>query len=371
MNIAFYIDEMNFRGVSNSTYIYAKYNQSILKNKSYIFFNNKNYRNQKKVIKTFKRFFTVNGVSNFVEIENYKERLKLDFIYTQKSGNKDNWFSDKIKTIVHALYPQRLSSVHGYNYTFVSNWVSKNFSNNKIPYLPYIVEIEQTKKDLRKVLNISRKELVLGCLGGESSFDLKFAQHALVDFVNEKKNITFLFLNINKFIKHRKIKFLKGTFDSTYKKKFLNTCDAMIYGRSLGETFGLSCGEFSLLKKPIISYRFNRHRAHIDHCSKSGYLEYSSKNGLLDILNNFQKNSKALSNKKNDYQDFKPKKVMKIFNDLLHRKKKVINYNFYDYLLNYYSFLKMTYYYLRHKIYNHYYNLLEQNLFRKNSRKNS
>ena len=59
MNIAFYIDEMNFRGVSNSTYIYAKYNQSILKNKSYIFFNNKNYRNKKKFIKIFKIFYQV------------------------------------------------------------------------------------------------------------------------------------------------------------------------------------------------------------------------------------------------------------------------------------------------------------------------
>ena len=28
------------------------------------------------------------------------------------------------------------------------------------------------------------------------------------------------------------------------KDHFLNTCDAMIYGRSLGESFGLSCGEF-------------------------------------------------------------------------------------------------------------------------------
>ena len=31
-----------------------------------------------------------------------------------------------------------------------------------------------------------------------------------------------------------------------FKKKFINTCDAMIYGRSLGESFGLSCGEFAI-----------------------------------------------------------------------------------------------------------------------------
>ena len=33
MNIAFYIDEMNLRGVSNSTFNYAKFNKKILKKK--------------------------------------------------------------------------------------------------------------------------------------------------------------------------------------------------------------------------------------------------------------------------------------------------------------------------------------------------
>ena len=37
MNIAFYIDEMNFRGVANSTYQYSHFNELILKNSSIIF----------------------------------------------------------------------------------------------------------------------------------------------------------------------------------------------------------------------------------------------------------------------------------------------------------------------------------------------
>ena len=36
MNIAFYIDEMNLRGVANSTYQYAINTKKILKNKSII-----------------------------------------------------------------------------------------------------------------------------------------------------------------------------------------------------------------------------------------------------------------------------------------------------------------------------------------------
>ena len=55
MNIAFYIDEMNYRGVANSTYQFAFQNKKILKNKSIIFYNKKNYRNQKEVINRFKK----------------------------------------------------------------------------------------------------------------------------------------------------------------------------------------------------------------------------------------------------------------------------------------------------------------------------
>ena len=34
MNIAFYCNEMNLRGVANSTYLFALYNKKLLKNKS-------------------------------------------------------------------------------------------------------------------------------------------------------------------------------------------------------------------------------------------------------------------------------------------------------------------------------------------------
>ena len=51
MNIGFYIDEMNYRGVANSSYQYSIYNQTILKNKSVIFYNKKNLNNKSEVIK--------------------------------------------------------------------------------------------------------------------------------------------------------------------------------------------------------------------------------------------------------------------------------------------------------------------------------
>ena len=72
MIIAFYIEEMNYRGVANSIFLYSKYNEEILKNKSLIFYNTVNNRHKKFVLKKFKKKFKVIGVKNFSEIDYIK-----------------------------------------------------------------------------------------------------------------------------------------------------------------------------------------------------------------------------------------------------------------------------------------------------------
>tara|TARA_X000001036_G_scaffold298820_1_gene277925 strand:- start:2088 stop:3179 length:1092 start_codon:yes stop_codon:yes gene_type:complete len=358
MNIAFYIDEMNLRGVANSTYQYSFYNQKILKNKSIIFYNIKNLSNKKKVIIKFKKKFKVIGISNFLEIENYKRKLNIKYIYVQKGGERDYWISYKINTLVHSVYPQKLSEVHGFRYAFISEWLSTKFSNDKIPYVPYIVKVEKIKSNLRQILKIKKKQIVFGCHGGESSFDLKFVHDTLIDISNKRKDIVFLFLNIKKFCNHPRIIFLKGTENEIYKKKFLNTCDSMIYGRSLGESFGLACGEFAALNKKIISYQFNRHTSHLFNASKNNFIQYSSRKNLFDILNNFKKDKKLNLNIKNKYLGYSAEKVMKKF-DKIFLKNNDIKFSFKDYLINFLSHLIVNYKYIRHKMYSHYYNYFE------------
>ena len=358
MVIAFFVEEMNLRGVANSTFLYSKYNEEILKNKSIIFYNKRNNRHNKNVIKKFKKKFKIIGINSFSEIDNYHNRYRIKYIYTQTGGERTNEVSKRIKTLVHYVYPQKFSERHGYNYICVSNWLSQQFTNNKLPVLPYIVEINKTKKNLRKKLKIKKNQIVIGCHGGESSFDLKFAQDTLIDLVKQKGNITFIFLNIQKFCNHPRIIFVKGTANEKVKKEFLNSCDAMIYGRSLGESFGMSCGEFAVLNKLIISYKYNRHRSHIDSLSKNYYVEYYSRKSLWNILNNFDREYKLPKNKKNKYLECTPKKVMETFKKILLSQPLEIKISINDYLINYFGFIKMYYYYTRHKIYNHFYRLI-------------
>lgn len=361
MNIGFYLDEMNFRGVANSTYNYALYNQIILRNKSIIFYDAVNLNHQKSVISKFKKKFKLVKVKNFWAIENFKKKLKLDYIYIQKSGNNDDYFLPKIKTLIHSVYPQKFGNFHGHKYAYISEWMSKKFSAGNISYVPYIVSLKKTKKNLKKKLRIKKNQIVFGYHGGQSSFDLKFVQDCVKKIVKKRKDIIFIFLNIVKFANHPQIIFLPGSSDETYKKIFMNTCDAMLYARSLGESFGLSIAEFSLLNKKIIYYKFNRHRSHVFNLSKHYLLEYSSSSELFKILNNFDKKKLPNSyNAYNKYKEYTPQKVMLLFKKVFLTKKNLITkISIFEIFVNLFNLLFIKYNYIRHKIYNHYYNKIE------------
>tara|TARA_B100000575_G_scaffold116144_1_gene92391 strand:+ start:3518 stop:4612 length:1095 start_codon:yes stop_codon:yes gene_type:complete len=357
MVIGFYLGVMNFRGVVNSTFLYALYNEKILKNKSIVFYDPSNKFNESEVVQKFKKKFKLVGVSQFKEIDELKNKYNLECIIVQKSGKKDLYYSKKIKTIIHAVYPQKLREIHGDRYAYISNWLSHKFSNSKVPAVPYIVQLDKTKQNLKKKLRIKSNQIVFGCHGGESSFDLKFVHNALIDVVNKRKDIVFLFLNINKFCNHPRIKFLKGTSDEVEKKKFINTCDAMIYGRSLGESFGLACAEFAVIDKPIISYKFNRHRSHENSISKEFFFEYDSYKSLQQIILNFKKIYKKKSF--NEYKKCEPKNIMKLFEKFFLKDYKPPRITTLDYLNNYHNHFVMNYLYIRHKIYNHYHDMIE------------
>ena len=353
---------MNLRGVANSTYEYALYNQKLLKNKSIIFFNKKNSRNLKEIINKFKKKFRVIGVNNFSEIDDYQKLYKLKYIYTQKGGEKDSWNSQKIKTLIHAVYPQKLTQIHGHKYAFISEWLSKSFANNKVEFVPYIVKKPKIKKDLKASLRIKKDQLVFGCHGGSSSFDLNFVKDAIKEIVQQRQDITFLFLNIDSFANHPRIKFLKGTSNEIFKQKFINSCDAMIYGRSLGESFGHACGEFAVSDKPIISYKFIRHKSHLYNLSSNRVIEYYSRKSLFNILDRFKKNIYFSQKYKNKYKDYSAQNVMRIFNRVFLKQADQKPITVIDYIVNLLNYLQMHIRYIKHKLYHHYYKLVASRL---------
>ena len=355
LKIGFYLRELNFRGIANSIFIYAKNNQTILKNKSIIFYNSTALDNKPEAIREFKKKFKTIKISSLSELEKINKFLKLDYIYFQRDGAKDK-IVDNSKNIIHAVFPQNPFQYHGSNYAFISKWLSKTCSNNKYPFAPLPVQLLKNNQNLRNKLKIPKNAKVFGYHGGETSFDLIFVRDAIKKVVKQNKNIYFLFMNIRKFFNHKKVIFIKGTFNQTQKVKFINTCDAMLHARSLGESFGLSCAEFAIKNKPILTYGYCRQRAHFEIC-KNNIIPYYSYYDLKIKIVNFNTNKKYNSN--NLKNELSEKKTIKIFKEiLLNKKQKKKSLNIIYYIIVGFFFLQKNYFYIINKVYTNFYKIL-------------
>ena len=358
LKIGFYLKEVNLRGVCNSVYLYATNNQKILKNKSFIFYNKNSSKNENEAMKNFKKKFKFIGVKNKDQLNKFVKQLKIDYCYFQREGFKD-YLLPNTKNIIHAIFPEN-SKYHGHRYAFVSKWLSKNCSNNKYSFVPLPIRLPKNNQDLRKILKIPKNAKVFGYHGGATSFDLKFVKDAIKKILNENKNIYFLFMNIDQFIFHKRVIFIKGSFDELKKVKFINTCDAMLHARSLGESFGISCAEFAIKNRIIFTYGFCKHRAHFEVC-RNYIIPYFSINDLISKLKNFKKEKRIRSNILQ--KKFSEKNTIKLFKEVfLNKQNKKKSLKIYDYIFIFCLYLKRIYFYARHKIYTKFYVLISSTL---------
>lgn len=355
MKIGFFVYAMNLRGVANSIFKYAYYNETILKNKSYIFFDKSNIQHEKQVINKFKNNFNTIELDNLENINTIKNKIDLDIFYSQIGKVSDYNPPKNIKNFIHLIFPQPFYRISDKHCVFISKWLSMECSNNKFPYLPFIINCHTNNKNLRKELKINKNAIVYGCHGGAESFDLAFVKQVIFRILEIRTDIFFLFLNINKFANHPNIIFLKGTIDDDYKISFINTCDAMLHGRSLGESFGIACAEFAIKNKPIFTYKFSRDRAHI-HLLKKKIFLYSSEDNLFNLINTFNKYKYKNFNSANLYKNFSPEKVMNKFKNIYSKKNFYYKITYEDYFTVFLYQIKQKYYYIRHKIYHHYFN---------------
>ena len=130
--------------------------------------------------------------------------------------------------------------------------------------------------------------------------------------IDKHAQIYFLFMNIDRFIDHPHVIFLAGNPDPLFKSSFINTCDAMIHARGIGESFGLACGEFSIHNKPVITYALSPQRNHIDVLGQKAIL-YKGPDELKKIFLNFDR--AWCQNQEWDCysKEFSPEAVMKKF----------------------------------------------------------
>jgi len=240
------------------------------------------------------------------------ERLGVSAIYFIKNGFWDGWISRTVPSWIHAVFPE--VQVHGDKYAFVSEWLSDVWGYGEVPYVPHIIRPFPEAGNLRKELGIPEDAVVFGRHGGWESFDQRSAQEAVRWVVKTNPEIHFLFLNTADFLhrRHPHVHFLPASTDRTRVGQFIHTCDAMIHGRSRGETFGMAVAESAVCGKPVFTWRHSPERNHLRWIRDEAWL-YSETEELAEKLTHFQKGETM------DYsfvEEFSPARVMKKFHQV-------------------------------------------------------
>jgi hypothetical protein len=302
MIIGFHSNQLGLRGTEVALYDYAHYNETILGNVSYVFApSNSDMSSFDKFKERFKdRLILYNSFSDIADTD-------LDAGYLIKAGQYDGLVFNKSRNVVHAVF--NASDKHGDVYVAVSEWLGSKFN---VDYLPHIVSLPTVTESFRSQLNIPEEAIVFGRYGGADQFDIPYLSDVL--FAMAEAGRWFLLMNTKPLTRqHPRIMYLNPVVDLPTKTAFINTCDAMIHGRSEGESFGLAIAEFLHQNKPVVTNINCRDRNHI-HVLKDRGFYYSSPNELYSILGSIEKKDYKV---KDLVSNFSPEVVMKKFKSFL------------------------------------------------------
>jgi hypothetical protein len=310
--IAFWDNYLCERGCSIAVFDYAFFNQKLLNNKSIILYNKTIQQNNNSVIEKFKQHFDVYGLNNFSEVDELLKNNHCDILYVSKSGDNEGHYSKIIKTCIHCIF--NCNEPHGNVYMSLSPYLV-NYNIN-FPVLPFMINISSHERNMRKKLNIPDTSIIFGRHGASDTFDINYVHNIIYYIAKDFSTIYFLFVNTKPFCPSLpNIIHLEKIIDIDEKIEFINTCDAMIHGRSYGETFGLAIAEFSTRNKPVLSTKVEiGDNVHYKLLGDKGI--WYTKETLYNILKNFNK-EEIKSKDWNAYKDYTPEKVMKIFKEVV------------------------------------------------------
>jgi hypothetical protein len=310
MNIGFWSNQLCERGTTVSVYDYAYFNQTLLNNKSYIFYDRKLPGNKKEVIAKFEREFIVHETDTFSEVDDYIRKYQITHIYIIKAGNVDNKLSKFAKNCIHCVFT--CGEPHGEIYSAISPWVYGN--NGKFPVVPHMIHLPTHDKNMRKELHIPENAVVFGGYGGKDNLSIPFVHVAVYNIALYNPNIFFLFANFDRFCDNLpNIIHLPMMIDLEEKTRFINTTDAMLWARIDGEVMSIAMGEFSIMNKPIICMNIGL-PGHV-YLLGNKAIWYEDIDSLCKILLNF---NPEIERKKewNAYMEYTPENVMQIFKEV-------------------------------------------------------
>lgn len=311
MKVAFLTNHISYGGTEVALYDYAHFNETLLGNTSIVL--TRDFRSTHgEIYEKFNTRFPVFYITTPQDIDRIVIEQKVDWLYIIKSGEVDWFFSTKCKTIVHCVFTTRFP--HGTVYCGISETLNQLHTTH-VPVLPHMIHIPFHTESFRDELALGNAT-VIGRYGSYDSFDIPFVRETVIRLANEDPTLIFLFMNTQPFVEHPRVRFLPRTTDLSVKRKFINTCDVMLHARSRGETFGLSCGEFAVCEKPILTYAYSPEQAHIQTLGNKA-LVYTDATSLKELVQTTR--WKQVDMTQNGYMEYTPEKVMKLFQTLIEK----------------------------------------------------
>ncbi|BDT74649.1 hypothetical protein [Polynucleobacter sp. KF022] len=314
MRIGFHTNNLSFRGAEIAVFDNALHNQPLLHNESFIFYKSK-LPSEPTVVSKFEKNFNSFAYQDADHLARLADQKKLDLLYFIKSGERDGDIIGNVPCAVHAVFPTKVEQFYGDKLAFVSQWLAKEYSNCKVPFVPHMIDLPEVRGDLRAELNIPKDAAVLASYGGGDSFNLPFVHETILKALSKRKDLYFIFMNFALFAQHERLIFLPGNSDINYKMQFINTADGMIHARGIGESFGLACGEFSIKNKPVMTYAMSPQRSHIEILGDKALL-YKGRRDLEELLLSF---NQKIQNEKNwdaYSKEFSPQAIMPKFDSI-------------------------------------------------------
>ena len=156
LRVAFWDNHLNRRGTTTALFDYAYYNQTILNNTSYVFYDRNNKTNNDAVIEKFRKHFIVHGTNNFEETDKYLTQYGIKHIYIIKFGTSDSRISKVARNCIHCVHDS--TQPHGEVYSSVGPWIRGN--NNRYPVVPHMINLPEHDRNIRSKLSIYRKTLL-------------------------------------------------------------------------------------------------------------------------------------------------------------------------------------------------------------------
>ena len=177
--------------------------------------------------------------------------------------------------------------------------------------LPHLADPVRDMR-MRERHGIPAHAAVFGRYGGAGQFDISYVRMAVAQTVLQRPDAWFVFVNTMPFFQHPRVLFLPPIIDTAAKLEYIDGCDAMIWGRSDGETFGLSIAEFSVRCKPVFATRSPVDNAHLDMLGDRAL--YYDESTVARMLLEFQPAPRMPDGRSwNAYEQYTAERVMPVF----------------------------------------------------------